>query len=50
MAGCRPDLEHERVVPEGAPHSFSDRSFAAWKDAGTDAWHQILAFVAAHSS
>jgi carboxymethylenebutenolidase len=43
-------VEHERVVYEGAPHSFFDRSFAEWKDAGTDSWHRILTFVAAHSS
>lgn len=43
-------VEHERVVYEGAPHSFFDRSFADWKDAGTDAWHRILTFVAAHST
>ena len=41
-------VEHERVVYEGAPHSFFDRSFADWKDAGTDAWHRILAFVDAN--
>jgi carboxymethylenebutenolidase len=43
-------VEHERVVYEGAPHSFFDRSFAEWKDAGADSWRRILAFVAAHSS
>jgi carboxymethylenebutenolidase len=41
-------VEHERVVYDGAPHSFFDRSFADWKDAGTDAWHRILTFVEAH--
>jgi carboxymethylenebutenolidase len=42
-------VEHERVVYDGAPHSFFDRSFAQWKDAGTDAWRRILSFVSAHS-
>jgi hypothetical protein len=28
-----------------APHSFFDRSYADWKDAGADAWRRILAFV-----
>jgi carboxymethylenebutenolidase len=42
-------VEHVRVVYEGAPHSFFDRSFAEWKDAGADSWRQILDFVAAHS-
>lgn len=41
-------VEHERVVYDGAPHSFFDRSFAEWKDAGTDSWRRILAFVSAH--
>lgn len=43
-------VEHERVVYEGAPHSFFDRSFAEWKDAGTDSWRRILTFVGNHSS
>ena len=43
-------VEHERVVYDGAPHSFFDRSFAEWKDAGTDSWHRILTFVSAHSA
>lgn len=43
-------VEHERVVYAGAPHSFFDRSFAEWKDAGTDAWRQLLTFVAVHRS
>ncbi|HEY6745460.1 MAG TPA: dienelactone hydrolase family protein [Mycobacteriales bacterium] len=43
-------VEHERVVYEGAPHSFFDRSFARWKDAGADAWRRILDFVATHST
>ncbi|HST65618.1 MAG TPA: dienelactone hydrolase family protein, partial [Mycobacteriales bacterium] len=42
-------VEHERVVYEGAPHSFFDRSFAEWKDAGADSWRRILDFVASHS-
>src|SRR3984893_18765536 len=29
---------HEMHIYEGAPHSFFDRTFAEWKDAGDDAW------------
>jgi carboxymethylenebutenolidase len=42
-------VEHDRFVYEGAPHSFFDRSFAEWKDAGADSWRRILDFVARHS-
>lgn len=42
-------VEHQRVVYEGAPHSFFDRAFAEWKEAGADSWRRILDFVAAHS-
>jgi carboxymethylenebutenolidase len=42
-------VEHERVVYEGAPHSFFDRAFAEWKDAGADSWRRILDFVSRHS-
>lgn len=33
------------VVYEGAPHSFFDRSFDAWRGVCDDAWAQILAFA-----
>ena len=42
-------VEHDMVVYEGAPHSFFDRSYAQWHDAGADAWRRMLSFVAAHS-
>jgi carboxymethylenebutenolidase len=42
-------VEHEMTVYEGAPHSYFDRSFAEWKDAGADSWRRILDFVAGHS-
>jgi carboxymethylenebutenolidase len=42
-------VEHDMKVYEGAPHSFFDRSFAEWKDAGADSWRRILDFVAGHS-
>jgi carboxymethylenebutenolidase len=42
-------VEHEMTVYEGAPHSYFDRSFAQWKDAGADSWRRILDFVAGHS-
>jgi carboxymethylenebutenolidase len=38
-------VPHEMTVYDGAPHSFFDRSYAEWKDAGTDAWRRILAFA-----
>jgi len=42
-------VPHEAHVYEGAPHSFFDRSFAQWKDAGDDAWRRMLDFVKKHS-
>lgn len=42
-------VPHESHVYEGAPHSFFDRGFAQWKDAGDDAWRRMLAFVKQHS-
>jgi carboxymethylenebutenolidase len=38
-------VPHEMHVYENAPHSFFDRHFTQWKDAGDDAWRRILAFV-----
>lgn len=38
-------VAHEMHVYEGAPHSFFDRTFEQWRDAGDDAWRRILAFV-----
>jgi len=43
-------VEHDMKVYEGAPHSFFDRSFAEWKDAGADSWRRILDFIASHSA
>lgn len=42
-------VPHEMHIYEGAPHSFFDRTFDQWKDAGDDAWRRILAFVRKHS-
>jgi carboxymethylenebutenolidase len=42
-------VPHEQHVYEGAPHSFFDRSFDQWKEAGDDAWRRILAFVKKHT-
>jgi carboxymethylenebutenolidase len=39
----------EMHIYEGAPHSFFDRTFAQWKEAGDDAWRRMLAFVKKHS-
>ncbi len=41
-------VPHEMHVYEGAPHSFFDRTFEQWKDAGDDAWRRILAFIQKH--
>jgi carboxymethylenebutenolidase len=38
-------VTHEMHIYDGAPHSFFDRTFDQWKDAGDDAWRRILAFV-----
>ncbi|MEV4638433.1 dienelactone hydrolase family protein [Actinoplanes sp. NPDC049548] len=38
-------VPHEMYVYDGAPHSFFDRSAAAWRDACDDAWRRILAFT-----
>jgi carboxymethylenebutenolidase len=42
-------VEHDMKVYAGAPHSFFDRGFAEWKDAGADSWRRMLEFVAGHS-
>ena len=38
-------VTHQKVVYQGAPHSFFDRSFAEHKDACEDAWRQMLSFI-----
>jgi carboxymethylenebutenolidase len=42
-------VAHEMHIYEGAPHSFFDRTFAEWKDAGDDAWRRMLQFIHKHS-
>jgi carboxymethylenebutenolidase len=42
-------VPHQRVVYEGAPHSFFDRTFEQHKDASSDAWRQMLAFIKEHT-
>jgi carboxymethylenebutenolidase len=37
-------------IYEGAPHSFFDRGFAEWKEAGEDAWRRMLGFIKKHST
>jgi carboxymethylenebutenolidase len=39
-------VPHKMVTYAGAPHSFFDRTFAAYEDACADSWRQILDFVA----
>ena len=41
-------VEHQKVVYQGAPHSFFDRSFEQHKDACEDAWRQMLSFIGEH--
>jgi carboxymethylenebutenolidase len=43
-------VPHEMHIYEGAPHSFFDRGFAEWKEAGEDAWRRMLAFIKKHST
>jgi carboxymethylenebutenolidase len=38
-------VPHEQHIYDGAPHSFFDRTYEQWKDAGDDAWRRILDFV-----
>jgi carboxymethylenebutenolidase len=42
-------VPHEMHIYEGAPHSFFDRSFAEWKNAGDDAWRRMLEFIKKHT-
>ena len=42
-------VPHEMHIYVGAPHSFFDRSFAEWKEAGDDAWRRMLAFIKKNS-
>jgi carboxymethylenebutenolidase len=38
-------IAHQKVVYQGAPHSFFDRSFAQHQEACDDAWRQMLSFI-----
>jgi carboxymethylenebutenolidase len=42
-------VPHQKVVYEGAPHSFFDRTFVEHKAASEDAWRQMLAFIKEHT-
>ncbi len=42
-------IRHQKVVYEGAPHSFFDRTFEQHKDASADAWRLMLAFIKEHT-
>jgi carboxymethylenebutenolidase len=42
-------VPHQKVVYEGAPHSFFDRTFEQHKEASADAWRQMLAFIKEHT-
>lgn len=41
-------VDFEQHVYRGAPHSFFDRGFEEWKEAGDDAWRRMLDFVKRH--
>jgi carboxymethylenebutenolidase len=42
-------VPHQKVVYEGAPHSFFDRAFEEHTAASEDAWRQMLAFITEHT-
>jgi len=42
-------VPHEKVIYEGAPHSFFDRTFEEHKAASDDAWRRMLAFIKEHT-
>jgi carboxymethylenebutenolidase len=42
-------VPHKKVVYEGAPHSFFDRSFEQYQQASEDAWRQMLGFIKEHT-
>jgi carboxymethylenebutenolidase len=42
-------VPHEQHIFPGAPHSFFDRGFAQWKEAGDEAWRLLLDFVKRHN-
>ena len=42
-------VPHEKVIYEGAPHSFFDRTYEQHKAASDDAWRQVLAFIKEHT-
>lgn len=41
----RANVPHRKVVYQGAPHSFFDRTFDQHKAASDDAWRQMLSFI-----
>lgn len=42
-------VAHKKVVYEGAPHSFFDRTFEQHQAASADAWRQMLEFIKEHT-
>lgn len=42
-------IEEKILVYEGAPHSFFDRRASDYAEASSDAWRQVLGFIASHS-
>ena len=45
----RAGVEHRIVSYPDAPHSFFDRKYEEHAAAAADAWHQVLAFIAANT-
>jgi len=38
-------VPYEKVVYDGAPHSYFDRSFEDWQEASADSWERIITFT-----
>lgn len=43
-------VEHQLIIYPDAPHSFFDRRAADYAEASTDAWQQVLRFIANHAT
>lgn len=42
-------VPHKKVVYDGAPHSFFDRTYEEHKAASENAWRQVLSFIKEHT-
>jgi carboxymethylenebutenolidase len=48
-AMSRHGVAHQSVIYPGAPHGFFDIKQTDWKDASSDAWSRVCAFLDQHS-